>query len=257
MYDGTDTTGVATDSPAAASGGIAPLRNVGLVKRLLDQAMERDPRLPGIVVAHGPSGFGKSWAAAFARNMTDACYVECRSRWTPMALTSVILRGLSITPKRAIWQMIEQIGDELAKSGRPLIVDEVDHIVNARMVEVVRDIYEASGAPILLIGEEYLPQKLERWERVHNRILDAVAVQPADLDDARQLALLYAPGVAVHDDLLTRVVTLSEGRVRRVCVNLHRIKVEAGRLGAATMDRATWGDRALHTGEFGRRRGAR
>ncbi|WP_207214001.1 hypothetical protein [Solidesulfovibrio carbinolicus] len=59
--------------------------------------------------------------------------------------------------------------------GRPLIIDEMDHVVERNAVELVRDLYEASRAAILLIGEKALPGKLAQWERFHGRILDWVS----------------------------------------------------------------------------------
>ena len=40
--------------------------------------------------------------------------------------------------------------------------------------EIVREISEASQVPVILVGEEQLPQKLARVERVHNRVLNGI-----------------------------------------------------------------------------------
>nr|WP_249123784.1 ATP-binding protein [Pseudomonas aeruginosa] len=70
--------------------------------------------------------------------------------------------------------MADQIAEELAASGRPLIIDEMDHLVAAGQVELIRDLYESSQASILLIGEEMLPTKLKKYERFHGRVLSWV-----------------------------------------------------------------------------------
>ena len=85
----------------------------------------------------------------------------------------------------------------------PLIIDELDHMVKKGAVELIRDIHDGSQAAILLIGEERLPAKLERWERFHGRVLDWVPAQPADLDDCRHLANLYCHNIKIADDLLS------------------------------------------------------
>jgi hypothetical protein len=60
-----------------------------------------------------------------------------------------------------MYEITEQVSERLALSGRPLIVDEMDHIVNQGAVEVIRDIYEGSHSPDLLYDrEENLPRKL-------------------------------------------------------------------------------------------------
>jgi hypothetical protein len=70
--------------------------------------------------------------------------------------------------------MMELATSELAKSGRPLIIDEFDHLMKGDKVELIRDLYEGSQGTFLIIGEEMLARKLEKWERFHGRILNWV-----------------------------------------------------------------------------------
>jgi DNA transposition AAA+ family ATPase len=229
---------------------IAPLVNVSLCLQALDMAMNRAPHLPGIVCFNGPSGFGKSSAAAFVANNLKAYYVECRSCWTKRAFLQAIMKDIGKPHDGMnLSDMIDEISEQLALSGRPLIIDETDHIVDKKAIELVRDIYEGSGAAILLIGEERLPQKLKKWERFHGRILDWVYAQPASLADARQLAKLYCQGIKVEDDLLARVSQVAHGSVRRICVNLERIRAEADMLGQPSIGLKQWGNKALFSGE--------
>jgi hypothetical protein len=123
-------------------------------------------------------------------------------------------------------------------------------------VESVRSLYEGSKAAILLIGEELLPQKLEKWERFHGRMLDWFPAEPAGLDDARTLAQSNFPGITVADDLLEHLVKLAKGSVRRLGNNLALIQQAALEEGWAVVNRETWGDRALQS-NTAPRRGAR
>jgi len=232
------------------SGTTAPLQNVALCTRLLQQAMNRPTHLPGIVSFYGPSGWGKSISAAYASNKHSAYYIECKSTWTRKALLQAILKEMGIAPASTNYAMVEQISEELTLSGRPLIVDEMDHIVEKKAVEVIRDIYEGSNAAILLIGEENLPTKLRKWERFHNRILAWEQAQPADLTDTKHLANLYCKEVKIADDLLQIIQKASRGAVRRICVNLHRVQqVALSELGQDSITKAQWGKRELYTGE--------
>lgn len=227
---------------------VAPIANVRLCMSALKRIMERDEHLPGFAVMHGPAGFGKSMAATFAANSLRAYYIECRSSWTKKAILVAILREMGIEPARHIYEMTEQVSEQLLLSGRPLIVDEFDHIVEKKSVEIIRDIYEGSQAPILLLGEERLPAKLERWERFHGRILEFVPAQPVCLEDAETLRQLYSPTVAIRPDLIKKLVALSQGSVRRLCVNLSRVRRYAESEGLQSIDARTWGERELYTG---------
>jgi len=230
---------------------VAPLKNVKLCAAALDDAAGRAAHLPGMAVFYGPSGYGKSTAAAFAANRTRAYYVECRSTWTRRAVLLAMLHEMGIEAAKGgrIYEMADAVCEQLAKSGRPLIVDEMDHLVDKSAVELIRDIYEGSGAAILLIGEERLPKKLEKWERFHGRILDFVPAQPADLEDARHLARLYCAGMTVQEDLLRKIHELAHGSARRICVNLEHARSAAAKAGLKSIGLAEWGDRVFYTGE--------
>jgi DNA transposition AAA+ family ATPase len=205
--------------------------------------MHRQESLPGMVVFHGPSGWGKSMAACYTAIRHNCFYIECRSTWTRKAILEAIVREMAMTPSHTTYGLTEQVSQRLALSGRPLIIDEMDHIVDKNAVEIVRDIYEGSGVPILMIGEERLPEKLTRWERFHGRILDFIGAQAADIEDAKVLAKFYAKDVECADDLLHALSDAARGSIRRICVNLAHIEeaVMSGGSGRA-LDLAGWMD---------------
>ncbi|HVJ53483.1 MAG TPA: ATP-binding protein [Aliidongia sp.] len=217
---------------------IAPLRNVAAFAELVDRVVNRTPGLPGMATFHGFSGYGKTFAAIYAANKHRAYHVQVKSVWTRKKLCQSILAEMGVQPAATIPDMMDQIGQQLSLSRRPLIIDEADFLVAKGMIEVVRDIYESSQAAIILVGEEGLPSMLKRWERVHGRMLDWVPAQPASLGDARHLAQLYCRGIEVADDLLAPLHDASGGSVRRICVNLDRVREHAETGGLARIGRA-------------------
>ncbi|GAB0058078.1 hypothetical protein SIID45300_02420 [Candidatus Magnetaquicoccaceae bacterium FCR-1] len=238
---------------------VALLKNVMAVTEAMEHAMARPGHLPGLVCMHGFSGLGKSYSAIFVAAEHRAYFVQARSTWTRKAMLLAVLKEMGIEPERTIPEMVDQIAEQLAASRRPLIIDETDHLVERGLIEVVRDIHEsAPGCTILLIGEEGLPGKLAKFERVHGRILDWVAAQPADMEDAKLLRSFYCKRVQVTDELLARIHRVSNGSARRICVNLERVQEMGASEGKREMDLAAWGDRAFYTGEAPtRRQGAR
>lgn len=219
---------------------IAALENVRHFTALLERVTNRSAGLPGMACFHGCSGFGKTFAAIYGANKTRAHHIQVRSVWTRKKLCADILRELGVQPASTIPDMVEQIGAELSLSQRPLIIDEADYLLSRAMIECVRDIYESSQATIVLIGEEQLPQKLRRWERVHGRMLDWVQAQPATIGDVRLLAALYARGIAIEDDLLRAVAEASQGSARRICVNVDRVREAAEKAGLRKIGRADY-----------------
>jgi hypothetical protein len=235
----------------------APLRNVLIATRTLDHLVNRAPGLPGMGVLSGPSGYGKSCAATSAANRFRAYHVEIRSYFTKKSLLMSILDEMGIKHGKTIYEMMNQICEQLGNSRRPLILDEFDHAVDrVGLVELVRDLYEGSQAAMLLILEEQGPRKLKRWERFHNRVLEWQLAEPSDLADATKLAKLYAPDVSIDEDLLAKIVDATRGVTRRVCVNIEFIRQEAKKSGAKSISLKAWGARALYTGEAPTRRAA-
>lgn len=236
--------------------GLAPIANLGLCDIALERALSRTASLPGLVCFYGPSGYGKSSAAAWVATARRAYYVQARSIWSKKHCLKAILAEMGIKPAGCLAEMADQIAEELASSGRPLIIDEMDHLVERGAVELVRDIYEASQAAILLIGEERLPTTLKKFERFHGRVLSWVPAQPVTLDDARNLLPVYSGQVAIGEDLLAHVVRLANGSVRRVAVNLELLAEHAltqGQAQLALVDLQRLGIE-LYTGEAPKRR---
>lgn len=225
----------------------APLGNVVAMVELVMRLQNRAPGLPGMACYYGRSGLGKTTAAIFAGHKFRAYHVELRSRWTPRHLCEQLMAemGCDTGRRMTVSRMIDAISEQLGRTGRPLLIDEADYLLRHDMVEIARDIYEGSGTPVLLIGEEHLPKKLEQFERVHGRMLDWVGAQPSTLDDVGHLAPLYAPGIDIAADLRAAILTASHNSIRRVCTILARISGVAKVEGLSRMDLAAWGDRPL------------
>lgn len=238
-----------TTAPQQPSRTVAMITNVGMALEALDRSITRAPTLPGMVVFSGPSGYGKTIAACYAAISTKAHYVAVKSTMTRKSLLKAILLSLGGATIGTIDDLRERVEEMLQRSGRPLILDEADYLLDRNMMSVVRDIHDATGTAIMLIGEEQIGAKLRKIERLHNRVLCWAQAQPATAADARLLATLYAPRTAIADDLLQLIHEASRGVVRRICINIDRVRDTAAKEGWSKATRALWGDRPLYTGE--------
>lgn len=245
-----------TDLIAPAKGHAA-LTNMQLALETLmacDEAGEFSPRLG---LFYGFSGYGKTTAAAFSAARTGAIYIEAKSIWTQRSLLEAIAREAGIAKmERSGPRILDQIIDALTADPRPLIIDEMDHLVKKHSVEIIRDLHDAIRSGIMMIGEESLPAKLKAWERFDNRILVATAAEPASAHDARLLRNHYCDEVEVADDLVDYIAERCHGVTRRIVVNLVKVQREALSNGCARADRNWWGSRPLQTGDIPIRRRA-
>lgn len=210
-------------NPSNSTSGIAHIRNIAQCYEAVSRTLQRNPLLPGISAFYGPSGFGKSTAANYVATKTNAFYVQVKSTYTKKAFVQALLREMSIPPQATLSDMMELASAELAKTGRPLIIDEFDHLIQGNKVEIVRDLYESSQGTFLIIGEELLPRKLEKWERFHGRVLNWVPALPSDINDALLLSRIYAPHVEIDIPVLEQLIVAVRGSTRRVSTNLEML----------------------------------
>jgi DNA transposition AAA+ family ATPase len=222
---------------------VAPLRNVRALVALINRVVNRTVGLPGMATFYGYSGYGKTTAAVYAANKFDTYQVQVKSCWTGRKLGQSILQEMGIKPAKTIADMVDQIAQELTFSDRPLLIDDAQYLVSRKMIEIVKDIYESSGGAIILIGEEQLPQSLQRWENIHGRMMDWVPALPANLEDVRHLASIYCAGVKLDDAFSAHLLEQSRNSIRRVCVNLERVKELATTKGLDAVDLDIWGKR--------------
>lgn len=224
---------MAGPSPEGKTRNFAALKNVaalaGLIAKLQNLSVHQDR----MGVFYGFSGWGKSRACRYAKIKYNAAYVEVKDTWTRKWLLLAILRELGVQSPRGTLASLEEhvillLGEDF---NRPLIIDEADKLVDRGMIELVRSIYDGSNAPVVLVGEEALPQKLSRIERVARRADHVVAAVPCDLADTRKLAEAFYPALTIEDALLERIRAETRGNAARIVntlADLHEWSLNAG-----------------------------
>ncbi|WP_440411087.1 AAA family ATPase [Neorhizobium petrolearium] len=212
-------------NPPVGFGTVAPLKNVAAAYEVAISIINRPAGVDGLGLFYGPSGYGKSKASTFVQNKTGAIYLEVFDFWTKKTFCELLLAELGVDrPKGSIASMMLQVLRRLQDDpNRLLIIDEADKLVDKNMIELVRDIYKGARIPVLLVGEELLPDKLARYERCENRVTAYGMANPSDLDDARALAAIYHRTLRFGDDLLAEVVVQTRGVASRIVTSLAKV----------------------------------
>jgi len=212
-------------NPPVGFGTVAPLKNVAAAYSVALKIIDRPAGVDGLGLFYGPSGYGKSKASTFVQNKTSAIYLEVFDFWTKRTFCEALLAELGVDkPKGTIAGMMMQALRLLQDDpNRLMIIDEADKLVDKNMIELVRDIYKGARIPVLLVGEELLPQKLARYERCENRVTAYGMANPSDIDDARALAAIYQRNLTVRDDLLAEIVIKTKGVASRIVTSLAEI----------------------------------
>lgn len=229
---------------------IAPVKNIARLVELAEALTGQADSLPGIAVAHGPSGIGKSTGLTWlCTTRINGCYVRAMQVWSPSSMLQTIARELDVEPATTLSKTIERIVTALSASGRTLIVDEADYVVDqARLLNTLRDLHDLSTMPLLLVGMAEFVRKLRSrldQRQFAGRVALEVEFRPLDLADVAILAKHLAE-VEIAEDLLHLIHEKSEGVTRLVCVGLSRIETFAHENGLKSVARKQWGDRALN-----------
>jgi DNA transposition AAA+ family ATPase len=230
------------NSPIVKTGSTAPLKNVAACLDVANRIIARPPGVDGLGVYFGPSGYGKSKASMFVQHKKNALYLEVFDFWSRKVFVEALLAELEVTnPRGSIATMMQQAISLLKDDpDRLLIIDEADKLVDKNMIELVRDIYKGAKIPVLLVGEELLPQKLARYERCENRVTAFGMANPCDTADARVLGKLYQPELELGEDLLQHIVTGTKGVASRIVTTLAEVGQFGRTHGLKTIDRATY-----------------
>lgn len=221
----------------------APLKNVVAFSTLLNKMVDRDGDLPGLGVFYGPSGWGKTKAAIYGSQRHRAKYVECGQFTTARSLLSNILLELGDPrPRGSIEDLKTRAVMIMAGDPKkPLIIDEAHFIASKRFIDLLREISDKSGAPVIMIGEEMLPATLELFERVHNRVLEWLPALPCDADDMVQLVRARCSGIKLGADLSEAILEKTKGNTRRIVTNLVAVEEMAKVTGKTEIDLASFG----------------
>ncbi|TCR70492.1 ATP-binding protein [Bosea sp. BK604] len=201
----------------------ALLKNVVAMMGLVQTMRDRSPDDDQFGCFYGYSGYGKTEATRFAQIKTGGPRVEIGVSWTKKDLISNILFELGVLkPKGTLSELTRQVIELLSMPEHPpLFIDEADKLVDRGMIENIREIADKSQAPIILIGEEALPDKLAKVERVYGRVISWTPAQPVDLEDCRKLVQRAFGAALIDDEVLEAIRKASEGRARIVVSNLN------------------------------------
>lgn len=219
---------------------MVPVKNVGRLMQSEKALTKRAIGTPGMGIVDGATGLGKTMAITWLLVNVRGVYIRALSVSSPASLLGAICKELNIEPKGSCAQMLEKIVEALARDPRPIFVDEADKLVqNKRLIETLRDIHDLSTAPVILVGEGSLRQKIALIPRLAGRILEVVEFQPLDLKDAQLLASQLCD-VELADDLVKHINEISRGSTRLNVVALNKIESAARADGHRRVDLKWW-----------------
>ena len=198
-------------------------RSLAAIRELMDRSLVEE----GMGILWGIPGEGKSTAISYVSNRVDGIYLRAQRTWTSMAsLLDALIFELGLPPTRFIHPMMKAVTKRLMEDPRMIFLDEIDYILKGKsmeMLDVMRDIYDITGVPVVLIGMESSAVRIQARGRFARRISQWVEFNGIDLEDARVVAETLCE-VKIADDLLEYAYRQSKTNIDRIvkCFCLYR-----------------------------------
>lgn len=207
---------------------VVEVKNMIKTEQLLDNLLNRSSIVPGIGLIHGESGFGKTTATTwlFNQDSVNGIFVRCYKSDTLTSLLESISRQLAVPVRHNLRGTVDGIVEAIRKEELTLFIDEADHVVgNARIMETLRDIYDATEQPLILVGMEEIARRISQRKQMFNRISQWVEFKAADLEDVNLFAKeLMEVDVEIDEALLDLIRKRSNGVVRDIIKALDKVE---------------------------------
>lgn len=227
---------------------IAPVKNVLAAQDAFDNLCTRGIGVPGLGLYHGPSGFGKTTATTYLFNQVNGIYVRAMATDSASSLMGRIVGELGSSGMWRINKMVDFTIEQMSMYERPLFIDEADYLMSdVRMLETVRDLYDNTEVPVILVGMDQIARRISSRKQFFNRISEWVEFRPADLDDVMTMAdSLLDDGINVEPELLDELRKSSGGEARRIVIGLNQIERLAKMNELDYVTEAHWGNQPFH-----------
>lgn len=227
---------------------IAPVKNVLTAQDAFDNLCTRGIGVPGLGLYHGPSGFGKTTSTTYLFNQVNGIYVRAMATDSASSLMSRIVGELGSSGMWRVNKMVDFTIEQMSMYERPLFIDEADYLMSdIRMLETVRDLYDNTEVPVILVGMDQIARRISSRKQFFNRISEWVEFRPADLDDVMTMAdSLLDDGIKVEPELLDELRKASAGEARRIVIGLNQIERLAKMNELDYVTEAHWGNQPFH-----------
>jgi len=199
--------------------------NLNRMVAALAELARRGPGVPGLALVHGHQGYGKTVATEWWAVQHGAVYLRAQAAWTVPWLLMDLAAALGLAPEHISRNNFRLAARELRQRPRAVLLDEADYLVrDRRLLDTVRDIYDGTGAPVVLVGMAGMREAVARRSpQCWSRVSQEVEFLPMTVEDVRLVALELCD-LELNRDQARRIVRETEGNFRRTVVLLHHLE---------------------------------
>lgn len=162
--------------------------NVKRFITMMNNLQNRAEGVPGIGLVYGEPGLGKTQTINWWAFKNNAILVRCTQLMTARWLLNEIMDEMGEVNCGRLADCFKIIIRNLLTEPQVIIVDEVDYLaIDSRAIEMLRDIHDKLGIPILLVGMELADKKLQKYGHINDRIFAKLKFEKLSNDDFKEI----------------------------------------------------------------------
>ena len=197
-------------------------KNVKKFVSLMDRLKKLPPNIPKLALVYGSHGLGKTKTLIWWATKNDAIYVRANNDMTQNGLLKEIMLDLNIRPFHSMQDNLDEILKYLRQDPKILIVDEVDYLFNKNAIEILRDIQDNTGTPIVLSGMGVVDTKIARYKHFDDRLYKKLKFEHYNEEDIREI-LNEMTDLSFTDDA-TRYLASRTNQFRKIVQTLDELE---------------------------------
>ncbi len=162
-------------------------KNVKEFVGFMEELKSLPPNIPKIALVYGDYGLGKSETIQWWTFKNDCVYVRATKGMSVRWLLSEISEELGEEPYWHSQETFNMIENKLRQNPKTIIIDEVDYLINNNVIEILRDLHDRSGCPMVLVGMANIDKKLSRYPHLMDRIYKKFKFENYDTQDVKTI----------------------------------------------------------------------
>ena len=163
-------------------------QNVKRFITLMEELKNLPPNIPKLALVYGEHGLGKTHSIIWWATRNDAIYVRANNEINQNGLLKLIVEELGERPFFFMQENFNLILKHLRLRPKIIIVDEVDYLFNYHnAIEILRDIQDNTGVPIVLVGMGMLDKKIARYKHFEDRIYKKLKFEHFNQNDISEI----------------------------------------------------------------------
>jgi DNA transposition AAA+ family ATPase len=187
-----------------------------------------------IAIVSGEVGLGKTEAAVAYGASNGAIVIRMWQMMTGHWLLTKIVSRLGEEPFWRTEKLAEQIEKNLKERPRTIIFDDIDRFFQDAsskkmdVVETLRDIHDVCHIPIVFIGEDKIEEKIRKFSRLNDRVVERVKFERFNEADVSQI-ITEVGEYKFSVDAIQKITTDGSGRIRPI-MNLIDVAEKAAKI---------------------------